>query len=174
MRNMRQLRMLTILLQDIRSGVTDHQLAEVKVPLRPADTPEDGYWADASEISEALQSSPSRIDGNHHFAQIYPPRPTQLFSIGPAKVYTLRGKYRQIFMRISADNVLDCMSANIIVTPQRTLDIVVEAVRVLLCSRVIPSNSFVEPSSQWEFTLAAEYTAGADSTHPRTRTPHLV
>jgi len=46
-RVVRQLRMLTILIQDIRSGTTDHQLAEVKVPLRVADDPQDGYWADA-------------------------------------------------------------------------------------------------------------------------------
>jgi hypothetical protein len=50
-------------MEDIRSGVSDHLLAEVKVPLRPADDPEDGFWADAKDISEALQSSPSRVDG---------------------------------------------------------------------------------------------------------------
>jgi hypothetical protein len=62
--------MLTILIEDIRSGVSDHQLAEVKVALRPADDPADGFWADAKDISEALQSSPSRIDGVSHV--IYP------------------------------------------------------------------------------------------------------
>ena len=55
-----QLRMVTILIEDIRSGVTDHQLAEVRVPLyeRP-----DRFWADGRDICEALQGSPSRIDG---------------------------------------------------------------------------------------------------------------
>ena len=50
---------------------------------------------------------------------------------GPAKVYTLRGKYRQFFLRVSADNVDETSSANIIVTKMRTLDIVIETVRVL-------------------------------------------
>ena len=57
------MRMVTLLIEDIRSGVTDHQLAEVKVPLRQADHPEDGFWADAKDVSQALQSGPSRIDG---------------------------------------------------------------------------------------------------------------
>jgi hypothetical protein len=43
-------RMVTILIQDVRSGTTDHQLAEVKVALRPGDNPQDGYWADAREL----------------------------------------------------------------------------------------------------------------------------
>jgi hypothetical protein len=43
--------MLTILIQDIRSGTTDHQLAEVKVPLRVADDSQDGYWADAKVLN---------------------------------------------------------------------------------------------------------------------------
>lgn len=56
----RQLRMLTLLIADIRSGVTDHQLAEVRVPLRDHSG---YYWADAQDVCEQLQSSPSRIDG---------------------------------------------------------------------------------------------------------------
>ena len=46
----RPLRIVTVLIQDIRSGVTDHQLAEVKVPLKPSDNPQDGFWADARDI----------------------------------------------------------------------------------------------------------------------------
>ena len=46
----RPLRTVTVLIQDIRSGVTDHQLAEVKVPLKPSDDPRDGFWADARDI----------------------------------------------------------------------------------------------------------------------------
>jgi hypothetical protein len=57
--------MVTILIEDIRSGVTDHQLAEVRVPLyeRP-----DRFWADGRDVCEALQGGPSRIDGeyDHH------------------------------------------------------------------------------------------------------------
>lgn len=46
----RPLRIVTVLIQDIRSGVTDHQLAEVRVPLKPSDDPQDGFWADARDI----------------------------------------------------------------------------------------------------------------------------
>ncbi|KAH7913927.1 hypothetical protein BJ138DRAFT_1058157 [Hygrophoropsis aurantiaca] len=104
----RPLRMVTLLIEDMRSGVPDSQLAEVRVPLRVLDDPADGFWADAKNICDCLQASPSRIDG-------------------PAKVFTLRGKYRQIFMRVSADNVLEVESANLRVTTERTLEIVVEA-----------------------------------------------
>ena len=55
--------MVTLLIEDVRSGETDLQLAEIKVPLRPAEREEDGFWADAKDVAEALQSSPSRIDG---------------------------------------------------------------------------------------------------------------
>lgn len=57
--------MVTLLMEDVRSGVADPQLAEVKVPLRVASDPEDGFWADAADICDALQSGPSRIDGCH-------------------------------------------------------------------------------------------------------------
>ena len=59
----RPLRIVTLLIEDMRSGVPDLQLAEVRVPLKVADDPEDGFWADATEICDALQSGPSRIDG---------------------------------------------------------------------------------------------------------------
>ncbi|KAK0461197.1 uncharacterized protein EV420DRAFT_1530856 [Desarmillaria tabescens] len=100
-------RMVTLLISDIRSGIVDRQLAEVKVPLKMADTPDDGFWADAKDICDKLQSGPSRIDG-------------------PAKVYTLRGRYRQFFLRVSADNVDETISSNLSITNQRTIDIVVE------------------------------------------------
>ncbi|KAF8894956.1 hypothetical protein CPB84DRAFT_1782751 [Gymnopilus junonius] len=100
-------RMITLLIQDVRSGTTDHQLAEVKVPLRPGSSAEDGFWADARDISEQLQRGPSRIDG-------------------PARAYTLRGKYRQFVLRVSADNVDEFLSANVIIQPDKTLDLIVE------------------------------------------------
>jgi hypothetical protein len=56
-------RLITLLIEDMRSGETDLQLAEVKVPLRPAPLAEDGFWADALDVAQELQSSPSRIDG---------------------------------------------------------------------------------------------------------------
>lgn len=48
---------------------------------------------------------------------------------GPAKAYTLRGKYRQFFLRVTADNMDEAPSSNVIVSHDRTLDIVVEMVR---------------------------------------------
>ncbi|KAF9012420.1 hypothetical protein BDQ17DRAFT_1343859 [Cyathus striatus] len=101
------LRMVTILINDTRSEIEDLQLAEVRIALRLADDPSCGYWADAKELSQCLQASPSRIDG-------------------PAKVFTMRGKYRQFFLRISADNRDEFDSANLNITPERTLEIVVE------------------------------------------------
>lgn len=104
----RPLRMLTLLIEDVRSGVPDHQLAEIKVVLRPGEDPDGGFWANAKEVCETLQAGPSRIDG-------------------PARVYTLRGKYRQFFMRVDADDVLEAESCNLGVSKERTLEVVVEA-----------------------------------------------
>ena len=123
----RQLRMVTILIEDIRSGVTDHQLAEVRVPLYER---EDRFWADAQDVCEQLQASPSRIDGQYD-NKICRIIPLMLIPTGPARVYTLRGKYRQFFLRVSADNVDEITSSNLQVAMERTLDIVVESVREL-------------------------------------------
>ncbi|KAH9994945.1 hypothetical protein BJV74DRAFT_770088 [Russula compacta] len=95
--------MLTLLIEDRRHG-TD-ELAEVHVPLK---TMGEGYlWADAKDLSAALQSGPSR----------------------PAKVLTMRGKYRQTFLRVSADGEETSQSANLKVETDRTLSIIVEGVR---------------------------------------------
>ncbi|KAF8806434.1 hypothetical protein BYT27DRAFT_7140948 [Phlegmacium glaucopus] len=115
----RPLRIVTVLIQDIRSGVTDHQLAEVKIPLKPSDDPQDGFWADSRDINQQLQASASRIDG-------------------PARAYTLRGKYRQFLLRVSADNVDEFISANVIIQPDRTLDIVVEMLHPPGAPPVVP------------------------------------
>jgi hypothetical protein len=48
--------------------------------------------------------------------------------LGPARAYTLRGKYRQFFLRVSADNTDELISANVVIQPDRTLDVVVEMV----------------------------------------------
>ncbi|KAJ7287426.1 hypothetical protein C8J57DRAFT_585906 [Mycena rebaudengoi] len=102
------IRLVTILIEDVRGAEPDSLLAEVRVGLRDSENPaEDGFWANADEICKTLQSSPSRIDG-------------------PAKVYALRGKYRQIILRVSADNEDEWVTANVVVSPDRTLDVVVE------------------------------------------------
>ena len=62
-RNNRNLRMVTLLIVDVRSGQEDHQLAEVKVPLRAADPPDPSYWVNAKDVSDSLQASASRIEG---------------------------------------------------------------------------------------------------------------
>lgn len=51
-------RVITLLIDDLRSD--ESELAEVRVPLKP--TP-GGYWADAKEVSKALQASASKLDG---------------------------------------------------------------------------------------------------------------
>ncbi|THH08905.1 hypothetical protein EW146_g8843 [Bondarzewia mesenterica] len=100
-----KLRMVTLLIDDRRSGFDE--LAEISVPLKPANDFEGGYWADAGEVCEQLQSGPSRIDG-------------------PAKVYAMRGKYRQTLMRVSANNVETTKSANLRVAKDKSLSIFVE------------------------------------------------
>lgn len=53
--------MLTLLIEDMRLG--ESQLAEIRVPLKQIANPDDGFWADAKEVTDILQASPSRIDG---------------------------------------------------------------------------------------------------------------
>ncbi|KAJ4483304.1 hypothetical protein J3R30DRAFT_1760888 [Lentinula aciculospora] len=102
-------RMVTILITDIRSGMEDHQLTEVIVPLKDTDPqhPEYGFWANAQEVVERLQHSPSRVEG-------------------PARAYTMRGKYRQIFMRLQEDGTIEAKPMNICVSSERILEMVVE------------------------------------------------
>ncbi|KAH6913960.1 hypothetical protein BKA70DRAFT_1259989 [Coprinopsis sp. MPI-PUGE-AT-0042] len=101
-------RMVTILAEDVRSGEADHQLIEVKVPIRPAEIPEDGFWANTMDIVGQWQKSAARVDG-------------------PARVYTLRGKYRQVILRVNAANKDTFSSTNVIVKPDRTLEVVIES-----------------------------------------------
>lgn len=64
--DMRTLRTVTLLIEDRRQSVGDepvNMLVEVRVPIKEARRAEDGYLADAREVSEALQASPSRLDG---------------------------------------------------------------------------------------------------------------
>lgn len=59
------LRILTLLIEDTRKDPGERdQLAEVRVPLKQLEGPEDGFWADANDVCKALQSGPSRVDGN--------------------------------------------------------------------------------------------------------------
>jgi hypothetical protein len=69
----------------MRNQELDHQLAEVNIPVKMADNPQNGFWADAKDIVsllapiviiialtieqiEKLQSGPSRIDGQFNVA----------------------------------------------------------------------------------------------------------
>ncbi|KAI0373437.1 hypothetical protein BV20DRAFT_937418 [Pilatotrama ljubarskyi] len=106
-------RVLTLLIEDKRNPDGESMLAEVRVPLKQADPGDEGFWADAQEVSEELQKGPSRIDGQ-------------------AKVYTQRGKYKQYFLRISGDGEHVCQPANLKVAPDRTLEIVIEDVSSLV------------------------------------------
>ena len=47
---------------------------------------------------------------------------------GPAKVYTLRGKYRQYFLRVNGYGEAEYGSANLRVDKDRTLQVVIEAI----------------------------------------------
>lgn len=139
--------MVTLLIQDMRSGTIDRQLAEVRVPLKHGDVPEDGFWADAKDIvclstvhlvyqltfskcrptSFKVGHAGSTVGAIASVASFYL---IFLFLSGPARAYTLRGKYRQFILRVSANNVDDFMSANVAVQPDRTLDVVVEMVGI--------------------------------------------
>ncbi|KAF5317211.1 hypothetical protein D9611_003983 [Ephemerocybe angulata] len=103
----RNVKLVTIFAQDIRSGVVDDQLIEVMVPLRPPPDPSDGWFADAKDLIEQWQKSPSRIDG-------------------PARVYTMRGKYRQMLLRVSDSNVDDYTSTNVLVNGKLEVNVVIE------------------------------------------------
>jgi len=50
------------------------------------------------------------------------------FHSGPARVHTLRGKYRQFVLRVTADNKDEIVSANVQISADRTLDLTVEMV----------------------------------------------
>jgi hypothetical protein len=67
--------------------------------------------------------------------QIFTDLASLLTYAGPARVYTLRGKYRQFFLRVSADNIDEITSSNLQVALERTLDIVVEPVRELITNQ---------------------------------------
>lgn len=47
---------------------------------------------------------------------------------GPARVYTMRAKFRQFFLRVTAENIDEITDANLKVTLDRTIDIVAEPV----------------------------------------------
>lgn len=123
------LRILTLLIEDTRKGLGERdELAEVRVPLKQLDGPDDGFWADANDVCKALQSGPSRVDGNLFGARVRPRVRVLILFKGPAKVYTLRGKYRQYFLRVSANGEAEYGSANLRVGKDRTLVAVIEAI----------------------------------------------
>lgn len=49
--------------------------------------------------------------------------------LGPAKVFATRGKYKQCFLRVTANGVDECAPANLKVNADRTLEIEVIEVR---------------------------------------------
>ncbi|KAF7321673.1 Cation-transporting ATPase [Mycena kentingensis (nom. inval.)] len=105
----KQLRLVTILMEDVRNGADDpeSQLAEVRVSLRVNSNVEDGWWALGDEICRALQSTGSRIDG-------------------PAKVSAWRGRFKQTILRVNEFNEDVFIECNVVVKPDRTLDVIVE------------------------------------------------
>jgi hypothetical protein len=64
---------------------------------------------------------------------------------GPAKVYTLRGKYRQYFLRVNAYGEAEYGSANLRVDKDRTLQVAIEAiVRHITCQHRDPPDIGIE------------------------------
>lgn len=62
----------------------------------------------------------------------------------------MRGKYRQFILRVTADNKDEFVSANVAISPQKTLDVTVELVSNLCV--LFKSNSFfgLAPAS-WDW-----------------------
>ncbi|KAJ3570270.1 hypothetical protein NP233_g4511 [Leucocoprinus birnbaumii] len=100
------IRLVTALIEDNRHNPPDHLLAEVYIRCWSGSRPEE-LWCDAKDLSEALQASASRIDG-------------------PAKVFTMRGAYRQCFLRITAEQEDRYSSMNLALASDRTIPISVE------------------------------------------------
>ena len=48
--------------------------------------------------------------------------------IGRAKVCTMRGKFKQCFLRLPTEGERDCKTANLKVSPERTLEVFIEDV----------------------------------------------
>ncbi|KAJ6499198.1 hypothetical protein C8R45DRAFT_981507 [Mycena sanguinolenta] len=133
-----QLRLVTVLIADKRGDEVDNLLVEVRVTLRDSDDPKaDGYWAQARDICRSLQTSPSRIDG-------------------PAKLFTLRGKYRQLILKVTADNQDEYVEANVNVDPLRTLEVVVETGPSAL-PRMDPPPISREPSTYMPPPAGVQY-----------------
>jgi hypothetical protein len=108
-----RMRVVNVLIKDERGDSVEEEYAEIKAPIAQADElgPNSGYWVDAKSVVEALQAGPGRIDG-------------------PAKVYTMRGRFKQVFLRVSADNVDQAVSANLLTTPRRVLEVTVVPVGI--------------------------------------------
>ncbi|KAI4521510.1 hypothetical protein K525DRAFT_201057 [Schizophyllum commune Loenen D] len=102
------MRIVTLLIEDTRYGNADPLLAEVRVPLKIDH--DGGFWADAKDIVSGCVMPES----------------------SPAKVFTMRGRYRQIFLRVSDDNVDTSTSMNVAVSLERTIEVYVEPVRTPL------------------------------------------
>lgn len=62
--------LLSILIEDKRFSYSETLLAEVRVPLRPmmdGGLMDGGFWVDAKDVCDLLQSGPARIDGEIYF-----------------------------------------------------------------------------------------------------------
>ncbi|KAL0956493.1 hypothetical protein HGRIS_002637 [Hohenbuehelia grisea] len=100
--------LLTMLITDRRQPVEEFQLVELRVKLRPDLDPANGWWAEAEQICEEIQNGPSRIDG-------------------PARMYTLRGKFRQYILRVDERNEWVTKPSNVSVSPDRSVEAFIES-----------------------------------------------
>lgn len=157
------LRCLTLLIEDKRFHPPENLLTEVHVRLRET---ADGHWADAKDICDELQFGPSRIDGRYSYAL----SGLHLTKYqGPAKVYAMRGKYKQYWLRVTAEGGNDCTPVNLKVTPQRTLEVFIEHVSdlqflwlLVLILAVVPFKYCGHPGGCLTGTLPDAYTGDGD------------
>lgn len=62
--------LLTLLIEDRRPDIKEAQVAEIRIRLKAAE--QGGFWTDAYEVCERLQSGPFRIDGQIFASYVQP------------------------------------------------------------------------------------------------------
>ena len=70
-------------------------------------------------------------------------------------MYTLRGKFKQYFLRVPIEGERDSRTANLKVTPERTLEIYIEDVRIVLSAHAAGAHYSTEPGSAWHVSASS-------------------
>lgn len=78
---------------------------------------------------EQWQGGPARIDGGSlRYYALSVNGMLNVLTIGPARVYSLRGKYRQILLRVTSLNEDRYASSNVVINRERVIEVVIENV----------------------------------------------